>query len=344
LALVLSPWFTRGWTALELAVSKTIKVLFKGRNSDEPIIKDLDADILAQDPRQASRAHWIASALIRRLRKSIANVSDLLTILKPRSTSWPRDRMIIAGLITDLPNFDYVGDDLNEKVTRTILTYVRKIRHSGLLHDRATMAYSGAFSWSPNVLYDMPTESLGDLEAGALSDLNLTVDDQGTITGKWYYRLLTQADTRVGMLEPCSDDQSVKTRIKAALQNWQNCLILREDRQSPGPALLVAAVGKEPGRSFGSSLIDCRYVGTVMEPPRDTSEWRRYKFGVVRLGNEGGRPDANARALLGLNEDYGGGVEQGEDDEGDSDEVSEDGGDGWMSSDSEGPRRPKGRW
>jgi hypothetical protein len=345
LAIVLSPWFTRGWTALELALSKTIKVLFKGRNSDEPIIKDLDADILAHDPRHASRAHWIASSLIRRLRKPISNVSDLLTILKPRSTSWSRDRMIIAGLITDLPNFDYVGDDLNEKVTRAILTYVRKIGHSGLLHDRATMAYSGAFSWSPNALYDMPTESAGDLEAGALSDLNLTVDDRGTITGDWHYRLLTQADTREGLLEPCSDDQSVKMRIKAALQNWQNCLILREDRQSPGPALLVATVGIEPDRSSGSSLIDCRYVGTVMEPPEDTSEWRRYKFGVVRLGNEGGRRDASARALLGLTEDYRGGIEQDEDDVGDSsDEISEDGARGWISSDSEGPRRPKGRW
>jgi hypothetical protein len=246
-ALVLSPWFTRGWTALELAVSKTIKVLFKGRNPDRPIIKDLDADILAHDPCQASRAHWIASSLIRRLRKPITNVSDLLTILKPRSTSWSRDRMIIAGLITDLPNFDYVGDDLDQKATRAILKYVRKVRHSGLLHDSGTMAYSGPFSWSPNVLEHMPTESAGDLEAGGLSDITLTIDDRGTITGRWHYRLLMQEDA---WLEPCGKDQSVKNRIRAALQNWKNCLILREDRQSPGPALLVATVGKHSGRSL----------------------------------------------------------------------------------------------
>jgi hypothetical protein len=229
LALVLSPWFTRGWTAQELAVSKTIKVLFKGRNDNEPTIKDLDTDILAHDPRQASRAHWIALSLIRLLRKPIANVSNLLTILKPRSTSWPRDRMIIAGLITNLPDFDYVGDDLDEKVTRAILTYVSKMRRSGLLHNRATVAYSGPFSWSPKALYDMPNESAGDLEAGALGDMTLTVNDEGTITGEWYYRLLTQVDAREGVLKPCSEDQSVKSRIKAALQNWQNCLILRED-------------------------------------------------------------------------------------------------------------------
>ena len=343
LALVLSPWFTRGWTALELTVSKTIKVLFKGQNSDEPIIKDLDIDILAQDPRQASRAHWIASSLIRRLRKSITNVSDLLTILKPRSTSKIRDRMIIAGLITGLPNFDYGGDDLDEKATRAVLTYVGKVRHSGLLHDCTTMAYSGPFSWSPNVLEHMPTELSGDLEAGALSDLTLTIDDQGTITGPWYYRLLTQEDAQESLLEPCSKEQSVKKRIGAALQNWKNCLILREDRQSLGPALLVATVGKEPGRSSsGSSLIDCRYVGTVKEPPSYTSNWRSYKYSDIRLGNEGGRPDANARTLLGLTEDCGRGIEQGEDDDAwdSDDDISEDGAHGWISSDSDGPRRP----
>ncbi|KAK3372213.1 hypothetical protein B0H63DRAFT_290051 [Podospora didyma] len=77
LALVLSPWFTRGWTALELAKSKTVKVLFKGDHPNRPIVKDLDKDILAADPACSSRAHWIASSLIRRLRKPITGVSDV---------------------------------------------------------------------------------------------------------------------------------------------------------------------------------------------------------------------------------------------------------------------------
>jgi hypothetical protein len=44
-ALVFSPWFIRGWTALELIMSKMIKVPFKGPNELEPVIKDLDEDL-----------------------------------------------------------------------------------------------------------------------------------------------------------------------------------------------------------------------------------------------------------------------------------------------------------
>jgi hypothetical protein len=100
-------------------------------------------------------------------------------------------------------------------------------------------------------------------------------------------------------------------------------------------------VEKEPGSSFGNSLIDCRYVGTVMEPPSYTHKWSRYKCGDVRLGNEGGRPDTNAGVLLGIAEDY---REQEDDMEDSSEEISKDGGDGWISSSSEGPRRPRGLW
>lgn len=40
LALVLSPWFTRGWTALELIMLKTVLVLYKGED-ELPIVKNL---------------------------------------------------------------------------------------------------------------------------------------------------------------------------------------------------------------------------------------------------------------------------------------------------------------
>jgi hypothetical protein len=45
-AIIMSPWFSRGWTSLELAKSRKVKVLFKGTYS--PLIKDLDEDILAK--------------------------------------------------------------------------------------------------------------------------------------------------------------------------------------------------------------------------------------------------------------------------------------------------------
>ncbi|KAK4495828.1 hypothetical protein PRZ48_013096 [Zasmidium cellare] len=52
-ALLLSPWFTRGWTAAELFASRghPVKVLFKNPDPSGPplVLKDLDTDILAFD-------------------------------------------------------------------------------------------------------------------------------------------------------------------------------------------------------------------------------------------------------------------------------------------------------
>ncbi|KAL4772405.1 hypothetical protein BDW60DRAFT_222660 [Aspergillus nidulans var. acristatus] len=64
LAIIMSPWFSRGWTALELAKSRKVKVLLKGS-----VIKDLDEDILPQSRSAASAAHRFASDAISRLRK-----------------------------------------------------------------------------------------------------------------------------------------------------------------------------------------------------------------------------------------------------------------------------------
>ncbi|MCJ1279577.1 hypothetical protein MMC21_007401 [Puttea exsequens] len=50
IAVALSPWFTRGWTAAELFSTRpdkgSVKVLFKDPNQDntEPLIKDLDTE------------------------------------------------------------------------------------------------------------------------------------------------------------------------------------------------------------------------------------------------------------------------------------------------------------
>ncbi|RYP37609.1 hypothetical protein DL768_010852 [Monosporascus sp. mg162] len=67
-AIVLFSWFTRGWTALELHESKRVKVLFKGPDPHSPLVKDLDDNILAKRPAAASRAYWIATHIIQRIR------------------------------------------------------------------------------------------------------------------------------------------------------------------------------------------------------------------------------------------------------------------------------------
>jgi hypothetical protein len=97
-AIIMSPWFSRGWTSLELARSHRVKVIFKGPRG--PLIKDLDEDILAKAHRP-STSHKIATKAISKLRNrlGIREVNELLTILGPRHTSWPRDIAIISGLL-----------------------------------------------------------------------------------------------------------------------------------------------------------------------------------------------------------------------------------------------------
>ncbi|KAF3767954.1 hypothetical protein M406DRAFT_232427, partial [Cryphonectria parasitica EP155] len=73
-AIVMSAWFTRGWTALELARSRKVKVVFKDS------IKDLDYDILDRVEK-----HNIAAGTLRNLRNAhVSGVDDLLNTLGSR--------------------------------------------------------------------------------------------------------------------------------------------------------------------------------------------------------------------------------------------------------------------
>ena len=285
LALLFSPWLTRGWTALELIMSKEVKVLYKGRDG-QPVIKDLDADILANDPSQCTRAHWIASTVLRRLRKPIHNVTDLMAVLKPRSTSWPRDRMVIAGLLAGLDDFDYNLEQ--DDITKAIVDKLFKINPSSLLHGQSTIAESGGWSWCPPSLFDVPADSLGDLfETGIIGDNTCLVDKDGVLSGAWYFRRLEKEDITMGRLLPNSSHISVTLKLKDALRRWRYCLLLRDNWQDRGPALLVCPVGDD------GKFIHCRYVGSVHElaPPQPGGYDERYGFRSFKIGNEGDRPD-----------------------------------------------------
>lgn len=218
LAMVLSPWFTRGWTALELYMSKRVKVLYKGQQPGVSVVKDLDDDILAKDPARSTRAHWIASSLIRKLRKELTNVSDILVTLQPRSTSKSPDRIIIAGLLAGLKDHNFqlpVGE-----TTKAIITHLGRIRPPSLMHGHVTMTTSDGFSWCPPMILDMPTDAAGDLESGSFYNevVTLQVDALGRVQGDWDYRLLTRGDAEEGKLLPFGTHWSVVMKIKLALQ------------------------------------------------------------------------------------------------------------------------------
>jgi hypothetical protein len=293
-ALAFSPWFTRGWTALELIMSNIVKVLFKGPNELEPVIKDLDKDILAHDPSRCSRARWIASTIIRRLRQPVRNVTDLMAVLKPRSTSWPHDRMIIAGLLAGLGFEEY--NIHQEEITKAVIDRVARINPSSLLHDQVTIAESGGWSWCPPSLYDMPTDTVGDLfEEGTVRDNTCVVDKHGVIAGAWYFRLLEKEEVTGGRIVASSSQMSVALKIEDALRRWRYCLLLRETKQGgQGRGLLVIPVERDRG------FIHCRFIGSVQEFSPQPSEAydARYGFDFFKIGDEGDRPDVEARKFV----------------------------------------------
>lgn len=293
-ALIFSPWFTRGWTALELIMSRTVKVLFKGPNHLEPVIKDLDQHILADDPSRCSRAHWIASTIIRRLRQKIRNTTDLMAVLKPRSTSKPRDRMIIAGLLTNFEFKDYKMS--KEEITKVVIDRLFKINPSCLHHGQVTMTESGGWSWCPPSLYDMPVDTAADLfREGEVGDLTCLVDKHGRIAGCWQYRPLEERDVKEGRIVANSTQAPVILNIKAALRHWRYCMLLREEIGGPahGTAILVMLVGEE------ENFLHCKFIGSVREfspqPPSGYDE--RYKTYWFKIGYKG-KPDLEAKSYV----------------------------------------------
>lgn len=263
LALVLSTWFTRGWTALELFMSKKVIVLFKDPMTDAPIMKDLDDDILAKSPTVASRAHWLATTLIQRLRKPIDNVGDLLAVLSPRSTSWVRDRTIISALLTGVPDCDFTkGESI---IATKVLEYLGKIPYACLFHGKPTMRDLGKYSWCAATLDDMPVDISTDLGGSSGSKANdyLEIDEAGAVEGKWRWRKLVKKD--IENLRPHGNDLAAVVKVETALRRWNRCLLLRQPTDKAeldgSLALLVIPISIIPSES----TLKCRYIGAVVE-------------------------------------------------------------------------------
>lgn len=164
LAIILSSWFTRGWTALELAKSRKVKIIFRDA------IKDLDEEILQKVGDNP------AARVIRNLRSAeISGIEDLLRTLGPRFTSWPSDRAIIASLLAGIDILQSgSGETFQRDIFQRILLKIGRISHGHLFHTSATM--SDGFSWFPTNLFQLPQSS---------SRPELFINDLGEVTGKW---------------------------------------------------------------------------------------------------------------------------------------------------------------
>jgi hypothetical protein len=123
-ALALSPWFTRAWTALELQSSQRVKVAFKNpdESSSLPLLKDLDDDIFAY-PAYAHPAHVNASKLIRKLRPGEPiGLYRLLDVLHPRRLAWPHDRIKVAAFMSGMENVEVADTAMRYRSCRQALT------------------------------------------------------------------------------------------------------------------------------------------------------------------------------------------------------------------------------
>jgi ankyrin repeat protein len=165
-AIIMSPWFSRGWTALELAKSPKVKVVFK--NS---IIKDLDEDILSISNTDSKR-HKVISGWIQSLRLgTVTTINDLLTVLHSRSTSWPRDIPIISGLLTGV---EIKSGATQQEIYRDVVKKIGKVSHDHLFHNSTTV--SERLSWYPTNLLDLTVSP---------RQPTLHIHENGDVSGPW---------------------------------------------------------------------------------------------------------------------------------------------------------------
>lgn len=253
-AIVMSPWYSRGWTALELAKSHKVKIIFKSRNN-KCVIKDLDVDILDQISPDSN--HNLAKS-IRMLRNTtIGSVGDLLAILGPRDTSKPRDLPIISGLLVGV---GVSGGLSQQEIYQRILRKQGKVAQGHLFHNSATMSSLG-FNWCPTNLLDMP---IADIDAELLE-----LCENGDLEGTWkvcatdklksenliwmHTHPLTQVSLESALTG--KDKDKYVLLIEEKSKDIRVPLVFNND--SPARALLVRFVAYE------ESTACCRFVGPV---------------------------------------------------------------------------------
>ncbi|CAJ0550059.1 Ff.00g099890.m01.CDS01 [Fusarium sp. VM40] len=301
LALILSPWFTRGWTALELSVTKSIKILFRDlRSPSGYVVKDLDNDILANG-NFAKPGHLVASGVISRLRKNEPSITDLLMIMRTRSTTWTRDRIAIASMLARVSNYDY--EDSPAAATIKIMQLYMEVPLNFLLHGYETVSTSGGpFSWCPLNLLDGTPATLSNTPSRSALDGNILVDRLGAAIGVWRIRLLKEEEKRT--LRPHAMHPSVQYRVAKALEEkWDHCLLLYSDSVGTHqhPALLLSVAGIcWPEERYGlvpvtEPYIDGHYIGCVFDSNTPTESYQRLG---VRIGCDMNKPTISAKDVV----------------------------------------------
>ncbi|KAH8748362.1 hypothetical protein BGZ57DRAFT_776579 [Hyaloscypha finlandica] len=229
-AIVLSAWFTRGWTAAELYASRgrPVKFLFKGREG--PVLKDLDTDILAhKDPDKNGilpvYGFFVAADIIRKFRKAFSKdlgLRDLLGLLRGRTTSWAKDRLLITGLMCKPRGFEPIST--GPRITQLLASHFRSIPVIDLYHKEIPARRKGPWAWCPPSIFDLASSpgALGGEQQTLLGGL-CEISADGTLRGIFKAHELLETDE----VTPCASHSAVIVEIDAALSNRRNCLLLK---------------------------------------------------------------------------------------------------------------------
>ncbi|KAI3324923.1 hypothetical protein HD806DRAFT_459442 [Xylariaceae sp. AK1471] len=281
-AMVLSSWFTRGWTAAELWASRghPVKVLFKNPNDStgqRPLIKDLDMDVLAGDLSRwfdpetdghrspyNNRAlaptdtlpglvHMIATDILALFRwtddQKIPDLQALLRMLQTRTTSWARDRSLIAALMC-LPRNATDSTTTGPQMTQRILANFGKLRTTEIVNHRVPMSSDGPWDWAPQSIFELGQWSLSNDPMGDWS----YIYEDGSINCEFLAYEVLQED----VITEYRQHPALAARISVALSRRQNCLLLTTRRiQQEDTYILFQPV------SISSWKIMGRWIGCV---------------------------------------------------------------------------------
>ncbi|GAP84739.1 hypothetical protein SAMD00023353_0800430 [Rosellinia necatrix] len=253
-ALILSSWFTRGWTAAELWASRShpVKVVFKDPSSDEPLIKDLYDDIfggdlsgwlfnngnhpagspsfqarvLDPDGKIPTLGHLIATDILALLWRpetgnasvtTVGDLSSLLQILRPRTTSWARDRMIISGLMCLLPS--EMDQSLSgSHITQRILAKIGVLKATELLNHNIPMFNIGPWDWCPQSIFDFAQSFSSNTASGDFCQ----VYPDGRLRGDFLAYEVLYSDA-IAAYRP---HPALAARVSVALMARNKCLLL----------------------------------------------------------------------------------------------------------------------
>ncbi|KAI0550634.1 hypothetical protein F4679DRAFT_594557 [Xylaria curta] len=257
IALVLSSWFTRGWTAAELFASRhhPVKVLYADpTNPDgDPLIKDWDGDVFAADvgewmspyhlkhfPGHKSRdiispagtipmqGYFIAAEIVKIMRHpflqestQITNLSDLLKVLSRRTTSWTKDQMLIAALMCqDKNNSKGLVDSsmTGPEIMKFLLVTFEKIRVTDFVHSEVPITTHGPWSWCPQSVFHF-----GQLyHSSRVSNTDCIIHPGGRISCRLQAYEVLEDDVIIS----CGSHPAIRARVSAALSDRTTCLLL----------------------------------------------------------------------------------------------------------------------